>query len=267
MNRINNINRIDQKFNSLNGKKALITFVTAGDPSLEETENLVLSMLDAGADIVELGVPFSDPIAEGKTIQNASKRSLDNKTTLVKIFELVGKLREKTQSPLLLMMYLNSIFAFGTERFFIMCKDKGIDGVIVPDMPYEEKDEIEEQAKKYDIHCIRLVAPSSNERIKMIADGAGGFLYCISSLGVTGTRSSYSTDFKTFFTEIKKHAKIPCAVGFGISDSKQAKEMSGYCDGVIIGSKIVEIIEKEKENAQKCVYDFIKSIRMALDSN
>lgn len=261
------MNRIDEKFNLLREKKALITFVTAGDPNIETTEKLVLTMLDAGADIVEIGVPFSDPIAEGTIIQNASKRSLDNGTTLLKIFDLVEKLRAKTDAPLLLMMYLNTIFGFGTERFFNLCVDKGIDGVIVPDMPYEECDEIEITAKKYDIHSIRLVSPTSKERIKMIADGAGGFLYCVSSLGVTGTRNSYSTDFEKFYSDIKKYSKIPCAVGFGISNVEQAKIISKYFDGVIVGSAIVEIIEKEKENAEKFVFDFVKSIRQALDCN
>lgn len=261
------MNRIDKKLRSLNGKKALITFVTAGDPDLETTEKAVLAMLDAGADIVELGVPFSDPIAEGVVIQNASKRSLDAGTTLVKIFDLVKRLREKTDAPLLLMMYLNTIFGFGTEKFFQLCVENGIDGVIVPDMPFEERDEIEPMAKKYGVHSISLVAPTSKDRIKMIASEAEGFLYCVSSTGVTGTRSSFSTDFDEFFSTIKENSTIPCAVGFGISTPEQAKKMAQYCDGIIVGSAIVKILEAEKQDAEKPVFDFVKSLRQALDSD
>ena len=260
------MNRIDEKFASLNGKKALITFVTAGDPDLETTEKLVLSMIDSGADIVELGVPFSDPVAEGPVIQTASERSLAGGTTLVKIFALVKSLREKTNAPLLLMMYLNTIYGFGTEKFFQLCVENGIDGVIVPDMPYEERDEIQPTAKKYGVHSISLVAPTSKERIAMIANDASGFLYCVSSTGVTGTRNSFSTNFEEFFATIKQNSKIPCAVGFGISNPEQAKEMSGYCDGVIVGSAIVKIIEQEKQNSTPKVSAFVKSLKEALEN-
>lgn len=260
------MNRIDEKFASLNGKKALITFVTAGDPDLETTEKLVLSMIDSGADIVELGVPFSDPVAEGPVIQTASERSLAGGTTLVKIFALVKSLREKTNAPLLLMMYLNTIYGFGTEKFFQLCVENGIDGVIVPDMPYEERDEIQPTAKKYGIHSISLVAPTSKERIAMIANDASGFLYCVSSTGVTGTRNNFSTNFEEFFATIKQNSKIPCAVGFGISNPEQAKEMSGYCDGVIVGSAIVKIIEQEKQNSIPKVSAFVKSLKEALEN-
>lgn len=259
------MNRIDKKFQELGGKKALITFITAGDPDLDTTEKLVLSMLDAGADIVELGVPFSDPVAEGPVIQDASKRALDAGISLVKIFALVKKLREKTQAPILLMMYLNSIFGFGSERFFDLCTESGIDGVIVPDMPYEERDEIEPLAKAHNMHSIRLIAPTSKERIKKITEGAGGFLYCVSSTGVTGTRSNFATDFEEFFGDIKASAKIPCAVGFGISDAEQAKMMAQYCDGVIVGSAIVGIVAEEKAVSPRVVGEFVAGIRKALD--
>jgi len=257
-------NRIDEKFVELGEEKALITFVTAGDPDLETTEKLVLSMIDAGADIVELGVPFSDPIAEGPIIQDASKRSIDGGTTLVKIFALVKSLREKTDTPLLLMMYLNSIFGFGTDRFFQLCVENGIDGVIVPDMPFEERDELLPYSEKYGVHSISLVAPTSKDRIAMIASEAKGFLYCVSSTGVTGTRSSFQTDFDEFMGTIKKHAKVPCAIGFGISNPEQAKKMSQYSDGVIVGSSIVRIVEKEKQNAIESVHDFVKSLKEAI---
>lgn len=258
------MNRIDQKFQALNGKKALITFVTAGDPDLDTTEKLVLSMLEGGADIVELGVPFSDPVAEGPVIQDASKRALQSGTTLMKIFALVKKLRTQTQAPLLLMMYLNSIFGFGTERFFDLCMENGVDGVIVPDMPYEERDEIEPAARARGLYSIRLVAPTSRERIGMIAKDAGGFLYCVSSTGVTGTRKEFSTDFEEFFGHIKESTSIPCAVGFGISGPEQAKKMAGYCDGVIVGSAIVQLASEHGKNAPAPVRDFVAAIHEAL---
>ena len=258
------MNRIDEKFASLGEKKALITFVTAGDPDLETTEKLVLSMVDAGVDIIELGVPFSDPVAEGPIIQDASKRSLDAGTTLVKIFNLVKSMREKTNVPILLMMYLNSIFGFGTDKFFQLCVECGIDGVIVPDMPFEERDELLSYSQKYGVHSISLVAPTSKDRIAMIASEAKGFLYCVSSTGVTGTRNSFQTDFNEFMGTIKQHAKVPCAIGFGISNPEQAKKMSQYSDGVIVGSAIVRIIEKEKQASVKSVHDFVKSLKEAI---
>ncbi len=262
------MNRIDRKFDELIqlGKKALITFITAGDPDMNTTEKLVLSMLDNGADIVELGVPFSDPIAEGTTIQNASKRSLDGGTTLLKIFDTVKNLRKKTDAPLILMMYLNTIFRFGTERFFSLCSEVGIDGVIVPDMPFEERDEIQGSADSYNIHSISLVAPTSSDRIAMIANESKGFLYCVSSTGVTGTRSSFSTDFNEFFGTIKKHTKIPCAVGFGISSAEQAHKMKNYCNGIIVGSAIVKLIEEHKESSVQPVSEFVSSLRKAIDA-
>ncbi|HEX3017502.1 MAG TPA: tryptophan synthase subunit alpha [Caproicibacter sp.] len=260
------MNRIDRKFSQLKekGEKALIPFVTAGDPDLETTEKLVLSMLDAGADLVEIGVPFSDPVAEGPVIQKASKCALDAGTTLVKIFETVKHLREKTDEPLLLMMYLNSIFRFGTERFFKLCSETGVDGVIVPDMPYEERDEIQETADRFGVIPISMVAPTSHERIAMIASAAKGFLYCVSSTGVTGTRSKFTTDFGEFFGAIKKYANVPCAVGFGISNPEQAKQMSSYCDGAIVGSAIVKIVEREGRNAAAPVAEFVKSLKDAI---
>lgn len=259
-------NRIDKKFEQLkqSNKKALITFVTAGDPDLETTEKLVLSMFAAGSDIIELGVPFSDPIAEGPVIQKASRRALDGGTTLVKIFALVKRLREKTDEPLVLMMYLNTIFRFGTARFFKLCVENGVDGVIVPDLPYEERDEIEGEADKAGVVAVRMVAPTSHERIAAIAGDAKGFLYCVSSTGVTGMRQNFSTDFDAFFGAIKKAAKIPCAVGFGISGPEQARKMSAYCDGVIVGSAIVNIVEKEKQASPEPVADFVRSLKEAI---
>ncbi len=258
------MNRIDEKFKALGEEKALVTFITAGDPDLDTTKSLVLTMERNGADIIELGVPFSDPVAEGPTIQRSSLRSLRGGVTLVKIFETVKDIRTETQIPLLLMMYINTIFRFGTQRFFDLCVQCGIDGVIVPDLPFEEKDEIEDFAKAADVRLISLVAPTSHDRIAKIASAAEGFLYCVSSTGVTGTRNEFTTDFDKFFGEIKKNVKIPCCVGFGISSPEQAKAMSGYCDGVIIGSAIVKIVEKYGKDSPAFVAEFTKSLKNAI---
>jgi tryptophan synthase alpha chain len=260
------MNRIEQKFAELKSKneKAVIPFVTAGDPNLETTERLVLAMLESGADLVEIGVPFSDPIAEGPVIQRASQRSLDAGTTLLDIFKTVKRLRSQTEEPLLLMLYLNSIFRFGKDRFFELCADCGVDGVIVPDMPYEERDEILTEAEKNGVLVISMVAPTSNERIAMITAEAKGFLYCVSSTGVTGMRTEFETDFQKFFSAIKKCTDIPCAVGFGISNPEQAKQAARYCDGVIVGSAIVDLVEKYGSNAVPKVADFVRSLKEAV---
>lgn len=255
------MNRIDKKFKELGKEKALITFITAGDPDLETTKKLVLEMEKSGADLIEIGVPFSDPIAEGPTIQKASLRALQGGVTLVKIFELVRELRRETDIPLLLMMYINTIFRFGTERFFGLCRETGIDGVIVPDLPYEEKDELSSYAEKYGIKQISLVAPTSHQRIAEIASNAEGFLYCVSSTGVTGTRSEFKTDFDEFFGEIKRSVKIPYCVGFGISSPEQAKKMSSYCDGAIVGSGIVKIVEQYGRDSIAPVGEFVRSLK------
>ena len=261
------MNRIDRKFDELKqqGRKDLITFVTAGDPDLDTTIDLVLAMEKGGADIVELGVPFSDPVAEGPVIQEASLRSLQNGTTLVKIFEMVKKLRQKTDMPLLLMMYVNTIFRFGTQRFFDLCVECGIDGVIVPDLPFEERDEIKGFADAVGVYSISLVAPTSHERIKMIAEAGKGFLYCVSSTGVTGVRDRFSTDFQEFFDAIERYTAVPAAVGFGIATPEQAKVMKQYCEGVIVGSAIVEKVAEYGTKAAEPVGSLVASLRQALD--
>lgn len=260
------MNRIDKCFAELKdqGRKALITFITAGDPDMETTEKTVLAMFESGADIIELGVPFSDPIAEGVTIQRSSLRSLNGGTTLDKIFGCIERIRAKTDKPLILMMYLNTIFVYGTDRFFSLCREKGVDGVIVPDMPYEEREEILPYAKKYGIHNINLVSPASHDRIKRIAADSEGFLYCVSSNGVTGVRSEFKTDFDEFFGIIKENVKCPYCVGFGISSPEQAKKMSGYCDGVIVGSAIVRIMEEYGRESAGKVAEFTGSLSAVL---
>ncbi|MBR1864226.1 MAG: tryptophan synthase subunit alpha [Ruminococcus sp.] len=260
-------NRIDACFEKLKAedRKALITFVTAGDPDMDTTEGLVLEMFEKGADIVEIGVPFSDPIAEGGTIQRASLRSLKGGTDLDKIFALVKKLREKTDKPLLLMMYINTVFRYGTDRFFLNCKEYSIDGVIIPDMPFEERDEVKAQAEENGIYTIFLAAPTSHERIKMIAEESKGFLYIVSSLGVTGTRKEITTDFDELLAPLKEGSYCPACIGFGISNGAQAKKMASYCDGVIIGSAIVNIVEEHGRDSVPHVGEFLTSVRTALD--
>lgn len=260
------MNRIEKCFNDLKSanKKALITFITSGDPDIETTEKATLEMFDKGADIIELGVPFSDPVAEGVTIQKASLRALQGGVNLDKIFECVRNIRKSCDKPLILMMYINTIFVYGTDRFFKACGENGIDGVIVPDMPYEERDEIADFADKYGVININLVAPTSHDRIKEIASNSKGFLYCVSSTGVTGVRSSFSTDFEEFFGTINKYAECPCAVGFGISGPEQAKKMAGYCDGVIVGSAIVRLFEEAVKGAVKEAGEFVKTLKEAI---
>lgn len=257
-------NRIENMFKA--NKKALITFVTAGDPDLNTTYELVLAMEKAGADLVELGVPYSDPVAEGAVIQAANARALKNDVKMDSLFALVLKLRKKTSIPLVFLLYVNSILQYGKERFFDSCKVNGLDGVIIPDLPFGESDEIYESAKAKDIKLIRLVTPASKERIEMIASKAEGFLYCVSSLGVTGVRSAFKTDFESFFESINKHKTAPAAIGFGISTPEQIKELKGYCDGVIVGSAIVKKIATANSSAEaiKNVYEFVKELKEAL---
>lgn len=258
-------NRIDSCFEQLKakGEKALVTFVTAGDPDMETTEKLVLEMFDKGADIIELGVPFSDPIAEGKTIQLASLRSLNGGTTLDKIFDLVKSLRTKTDKPLLLMMYVNTIFKYGTEKFFSNCAELQIDGVIVPDLPFEERDEIQDTADKYGVYNINLVSPTSADRISMIAAESKGFLYVVSSLGVTGTRSDITTDFETLLAPMKNF-DVPCCIGFGISNPELAKKMSEHADGVIVGSAIVNRVAEHGRDSVPAVGEFVAALKEPL---
>lgn len=250
------------------GKKALITFVTAGDPDIAATEKLVLAMEQAGADLVELGVPFSDPVAEGPVIQGANIRALSNGLKIDGVFGAVEHLRGKTQVPLVFLMYINSIFNYGKEKFFQRCRETGVDGVIIPDLPFEEKGEVSKQAADNGIKLISLVAPTSHDRIRKIAEQAEGFLYCVSSLGVTGTRSSFQTDFEAFFSQINHYTTVPTALGFGISSAEQAHKLKQYADGIIVGSAIVRLVgaAASPEEAVQKVADFTASLRRGLDT-
>lgn len=255
------MNRIDGVFNN---KKAFIPFITAGDPDLETTEKLVLAMAEAGADLIELGIPFSDPVAEGPVIQQADERALAGGTTTDRIFETVRNIRAKTDVPLAFMTYINPVFVYGADRFMKNCRDTGIDAVIIPDLPFEEKGEIKEYCNKYGVTLISLIAPTSDARIGMIAREAEGFVYVVSSLGVTGVRSEIVTDIGEMIALVKSVKDIPCAVGFGISTPEQAKKIAGIADGVIVGSAIVKIVAQYGEKAVEPVSDYVRQMKRAI---
>lgn len=246
--------------------KAFIPFVTAGDPSLEMTEALILGMEKAGADLIEIGIPFSDPVAEGIVIQKASARSLANGTTTNKIFAMLERIREKTSVPLALMTYINPIFTYGTDLFMQHCFQCQIDAVIVPDLPFEEKGEIAAAARKYGVSVISLIAPTSRERISTIAKEAEGFVYCVSSLGVTGVRKEITTDLGEMIGLVKKAKDLPCAVGFGISTPEQASKIGKVADGVIVGSAIMKIIEKHGADCLQPVTEYVREMKTACNS-
>ncbi len=252
--------------NAFTNGKAFIGFLTAGDPSLDKTEEFILSMISAGADLIEIGIPFSDPIAEGEVIQRANIRALSVGTTLNRIFEMVKAVRQKTQVPLVFLTYLNPVFTYGYDHFFRKCSENGIDGVIIPDIPFEEKGELLPFSDKYGIDIISLIAPSSNERIMKLASNAKGFVYCVSSMGVTGVRSEIKTDLPTILSAIKEATNIPTAVGFGISTPRQASEISAYADGIIVGSAIVKIIEEYGANASKPLIEYVRTMKQAMSS-
>ncbi len=244
--------------------KAFIPFITCGDPNLEVTKACVREAVKNGADLVELGVPFSDPTAEGPVIMEANERALAGGVTTDKVFAMVRELREDVKIPLVFMTYANVVFSYGSEKFISTCKEVGIDGIILPDLPFEEKDEFLPFCEKYDVDLISLIAPTSAERISMIAKEATGFIYLVSSLGVTGTRTEITTDLKSIVDVIRENTDVPCAIGFGISNPEQAKKMSALSDGAIIGSAIVRIIAEHGENAPAKVGEFIKSITDAI---
>lgn len=245
-------------------RKAFIPFITAGDPNLAITEELVITMAENGADLIELGIPFSDPIAEGPVIQEADIRALKSGTTTDKIFETVRRIRQKTSVPLAFMTYINPIFAYGADKFISSCAQAGIDALIVPDMPFEEKDELHPCCRRYGIDLISLIAPTSHERIRTIAKDAEGFIYCVSSMGVTGVRKEITTDVAEMVSLVKQTKDIPCAIGFGISTPEQAAGMADAADGVIIGSAIVKLIAQYGENCVEPVRDYVRAIRAAI---
>ncbi len=241
-------------------KKAFIAYLSAGDPDLETTEKLIYEMEKNGADLIEIGIPFSDPVAEGPVIQEADLRALKSGTTTEKIFDMVERIRPNVKIPLVFLTYCNSIFGYGTEKFTQKCEQIGIDGLIVPDVPYEEREELAPFCEKHNIDLIALVAPTSEERVYKIAKASQGFLYIVSSLGVTGVRDKIETDIEGIVKAAKSVSDIPCAIGFGISTPEQAEEMCKYADGVIIGSAIVKIIGQYGKDSIAPVGEYIRSI-------
>lgn len=255
------MNKINKAFA---GGKAFIPFLTCGDPNLDITEQLVYAMESAGADLIELGIPFSDPTAEGPVIQEANLRALSGGVTTDHIFDMVARIRKKSQIPLAFMTYANVVYSYGTDRFLAKAQEVQMDGLILPDIPFEEKGEFVKACKDHGIALISLIAPTSKERISLIAGEAEGFVYCVSSLGVTGVRSEITTDIGAMVELVKKSKDIPCAVGFGISTPEQAARMALVADGVIVGSAIVKMCGQYKEDAVPYVKEYVAAMKAAI---
>lgn len=255
------MSRIEEAFQN---HKAFIAFITVGDPDLETTERVVHAAVENGADLIELGIPFSDPTAEGPVIMEADEVALKAGTTTDKVFELTKKLRKTITVPMVYMTYANVVFSYGCEKFAQKAADAGIDGLILPDVPYEEKEEFTEVFERYGLDLISMIAPTSEDRIAMIAKEAKGFIYMVSSLGVTGTRSEITTDISAMTDLVKKNTEVPCAVGFGISTPEQAAKMAELSDGAIVGSAIIKIIAKYGKEAAGPVGEYVKEMADAV---
>ena len=249
------------KFDEVFSKKAFIGFITAGDPSIDKTKEFIKALIEAGSTIIEIGIPFSDPIAEGKTIMEADERALKAGATTDKIFDMVKDIRcDYPNFPLVFMTYLNPVFVYGYDKFFKKCKEVNICGIILADLSFEEKHEVSDVASKYDVAVISLIAPTSLDRIEKIAKEAEGFVYLVSSLGVTGVRESITSDVAGNAKKIKEFTDIPVFVGFGIKDKEQARKMASVSDGAIIGSAIENIIAKYGADSKQYIYDYAKDI-------
>jgi tryptophan synthase alpha chain len=244
--------------------KAFIAFITCGDPDLDTTKAAVRQMVQNGADLIELGIPFSDPTAEGPVIQGANLRALTGGVTTDRIFDMVRDLRTDVEVPMVFMTYANVVYSYGADKFLSICSEIGIDGIILPDLPFEEKGEFIDTCHKYGVDLISLIAPTSENRIAMIAKEAEGFIYVVSSLGVTGTRSEITTDLGSIVRAIRENTDVPCAIGFGISTPEQARKMADVSDGAIVGSAIIKIIEKYGKDSPKYVGEYVKSMKEAL---
>jgi len=247
--------------------KAFIAFITCGDPDLETTAATVRAAVENGVDLIELGIPFSDPTAEGPVIQEANLRALNGGITTNKIFDFVKKLRHDVFVPMTFMTYANVVFSYGAEKFISTCYEIGIDGLILPDLPFEEKEEFQLICHKYNIDLISLIAPTSENRIAMIAKEAEGFIYIVSSLGVTGTRSEITTDLSSIVKVVRENTEVPCAIGFGISTPEQAKKMADISDGAIVGSAIIKLLEKHGKDAPKYIGDYVKMMKEAIQQS
>lgn len=241
--------------------KAFIPFLTCGDPDLETTAKLIPAIAEAGADLIELGIPFSDPTAEGPVIQSGNLRALSAGCTTDKVFDLVREVRKTVTIPMVFMTYANVVYSYGAERFLQTAAEVGIQGLILPDVPFEEKNEFDPLCKKYGLELISMIAPTSHDRIRTIASEANGFVYCVSSLGVTGIRSEITTDIGSMVNLVKETRNIPCAVGFGISTPEQAEAMSRVSDGAIVGSAIVKIVAQYGRDCIHPVCDYVRSMK------
>lgn len=256
-------NKIAEAFSD---KKAFIPFITAGDPDLYTTRELLPAMQEAGADLIEIGIPFSDPVAEGPVIQEADNRALSGGVTTDKIFQMVASVADKMQVPLVFMTYINPIYVYGVEKFAKMSRECGVSGVIVPDVPFEEKREIQAAFAAHGVTVISMIAPTSADRVQMIAKEAEGFVYCVSSMGVTGVRKKINTGISRLIGQVKAVKDIPCAIGFGISTPEQAKEMAAISDGAIVGSAIVRLVAEYGRNCVPHVKDYVFSMKQAVAS-
>ncbi|MBR4667202.1 MAG: tryptophan synthase subunit alpha [Butyrivibrio sp.] len=250
--------------NAFSNGKAFVAFITCGDPDLETTKKAVVAAVEGGADLIELGIPFSDPTAEGPVIQGANLRALNGGVTTDKIFDMVVELRKKVSVPMVFMTYANVVYSYGSEKFISKCNEIGMDGLILPDLPFEEKDEFNDICVKYDVDLVSLIAPTSENRIAMIAKEAKGFIYIVSSLGVTGTRTNITTDLDSMVKLVRDNTDIPCAIGFGISTPEQAAKFSAKSDGVIVGSAIIKILEKYGKEAPVHIKDYIHEMKEAM---
>ena len=249
--------------NAFKDDTAFIAFLTAGDPTIDKTVEFIRAMEEAGCDLVEIGIPFSDPMAEGVVIQDANVRALKHNTTTDDVFDIVRRVREKSDIPLVFLTYINPVFFYGYEKFFKRCAELGVDGIITPDVPFEEKGEIRDIARENGVDVISLIAPTSKQRIQMIANDATGFIYVVSSLGVTGMRSEIKTDLNAILSDIREVTDLPLAVGFGINTPEQASQIGKIADGVIVGSAIVKIIEKYGEDATEHISEYVSSMKKA----
>lgn len=262
------MNRINKQFEILKAsqQKALITYITAGDPDISTTKQLVLEMDKNGADIIEIGIPYSDPVADGPVIQRAAQRALDKGTKIKDVMQMILELRKHTQVPFVYLVYFNCILQYGVEKFIADCKEVGVDGLVIPDLPFEESNEIREIAKEWNIIIISLIAPTSKDRVQKIASQSQGFIYCVSSTGVTGTRNRFDKNLAEFIGEIGKYSTTPKAIGFGISSPDHIKKLKDYCDGLIVGSAIIKNIEENIGSKQlvEQVGIFIRDLKKAL---
>ena len=246
-------------------RRAFIPFLTCGDPDIATTERTIRAMAEAGADLIELGIPFSDPIAEGPVIQGADVRALASGVTTDDIFDMAERIRADLDIPMLVMTYINPVFVYGTDRFMERCSRAGICAVIVPDAPFEQKKDLQPSCTKYGVKLISMIAPTSEDRIAKIASEAEGFIYIVSSMGVTGVRTTFSSNLEDMVAAVRRYTDVPCAIGFGISTPEQARRMTDFADGAIVGSAIVRIIAEHGKDSPEHVADFVRKMRAELD--